>query len=321
MKKLLLYTVFFFSTVVGYAQINLVPNPSFEDTVNCPYQSGDIAKANGWMSLCGSPDYFKSCNQSDWGVPANICGYQMAASGNAYAGFTSYTTLAPNLREFPACILSSPLNIGTKYYVSFKVALSLENIANPANCASNKIGAMFTKGSYICNTLITNNPPVYTNSVITDSLNWTRITGSFIADSAYTYLVIGNFFDDNNTDTVKFFNSWWDDFAYYYLDDVCVSTDSIFTNSYSYITGIKTNSSLDKVRLYPNPVTDYLFVQNNFNEVMDVLIYDLLDNQLLRLSNPSSKSFSIDLRDVPSGMLLINIKTSNQSANYKLLKL
>ena len=320
MKKLILL-FFVSSSLLVKAQINLVPNPSFEDTVNCPYQSGDIAKAAGWLTLCGSPDYFKSCNQYDWGVPANIFGYQMAASGNAYAGFITYYTGGINDREFPACTLSSPLSIGTKYYVSFKVALSLENIANPTNCASNKIGVMFATNPYICDALINNNPPVYTDSIVTDSTNWTRIKGSFIADSAYTYLVVGNFFDDTNTDTVKFFNSWWDDFAYYYLDDVCVGTDSAYVYGYDGVTGISQNRANPMVSFYPNPVKDFLFVQTSSNQAVNVSIDNLLGEQLMNINEASSKVFPIDLSNIPSGMFIINFKTSNQSSSYKLQKL
>lgn len=304
----------------GFGQ-NLVPNPSFEDTISCPYQSGDIEKAVGWTTLCGSPDYFKSCNQYDWGVPTNIFGHQMAASGNSYSGFISYYSGQTNLREFPACQLNSSLNIGTRYYISFKVALSLENIANPTNCASNNIGAMFTTAPYFCDNLITNNPPVYTNNIVTDSTNWTRITGSFIADSAYSHLVIGNFFDDANTDTIKFFDSWWDDFSYYYLDDVCVGTDSAYVYGFDGSAGIQQNNLSSYISFYPNPVNDYLFIKNNSNQAIEVSIYDLLGEEVLNIENTSVKSFSFDLRDIPSGIYIINFKSNNQSTNYKLQKI
>jgi len=299
------------------AQVNLVPNPSFEDTVNCPFAAGDIDKATGWTSMCGSPDYFNVCNQFDWGAPKNIFGFQQPASGDAYAGFGTYSDLAMNTREFPICLLTNPLTMGTKYYVSFKVALSLENIANPTNCATNKIGAMFTTGIYPCK--ITNNPPVFTNAVITDSLNWTRISGSFVADSAYTYLVIGNFFDDNNTDTVKYFNSWWSDFAYYYLDDVCLSTDSVFTANYVY-TGMEKEQLKVNFNIYPNPVTNYFQINQNFSEPYDLIIYNEFGQQLYQENNIINNKKNIDAIPFGKGILFINIKSGNQSINYKLLK-
>jgi hypothetical protein len=296
-------------------------NPSFEDTVSCPYQSGDIDKSIGWTSFCGSPDYFNTCNQFDWGVPNNISGYQQAASGNAYVGFISYSNVGANTREFPACNLSSPLTIGTKYYLSFKTGLSLENIANPANCASNKIGATFTTGAYFCNSIITNTHPIFTNSIITDSLNLTRITGSFVADSAYTYLVIGNFFDDANTDTIKFFNSWWSDFAYYYLDDVALSTDSSFVYNYSYSTGVAENNFSNQITAYPNPVVDYLNIKNTSNQPLDISIYNILGELLYSANGVTDKTFSVNLTNTQKGLLLVNIKTKSESINYKFLKL
>lgn len=317
MKKLLLCTVLLFVPVCWYAQTNLVPNASFEDTINCPYQAGDIDKASGWTSFCGSPDFYYACNQYDWGVPNNLAGYQNPASGNAYTGFATYSNSAPNAREFPTCTLANPLTIGTKYFVSFKVALALTNFMQ-LNTATNKIGAMFTTGLYPC--IITNNPPIFSDSIITDSLNWTRITGSFIADSAYSYLSIGNFFDDANTDTVKFLNDFSDN-AYYYLDDVCLGTDSAFVYGYDWVTGISQNSANPILNFYPNPVKDYLFVQTYLNEVINVSIYNLLGEQLLNIKEAPSKTFSIDLSSIPSGMLIINFETSNQSSSYKLQKL
>ena len=302
--------------VNGLAQ-NLVPNPSFEDTVQCPYQSGDIDKATGWTSFCGSPDFFYTCNQFDWGVPNNIFGYQQPASGKGYAGFATYSSDMINSREFVASNLFSSLIIGNKYFISFKVVLSLNSLSQ-TNYASNKIGAMFTVGTNFCN--ITNTPPVYTDSIITDSLNWTRITGSFIADSNYTHILIGNFFDDVNTDTVKFFSDFSDN-AYYYLDDVCVGTDSAFVYNYSYVTGINENNVQTQISCYPNPIRDNLTIQNSSNKKIDITIYNVIGDLLYSVQNVSDKTFSIDLSNAKQGMLLINIKSESQITNYKLFKL
>jgi hypothetical protein len=305
-------------------QTNLVVNPSFEDTVSCPYQAGDIGKANGWIR-CGSADFFHICNQFDWGVPNNVFGYQPPASGNAYAGFITYNSDSPNTREFVACNFATPLTIGTKYYVSFKIALSLNSFGAQTNCASDKIGTMFTTYFYNCDTLLTtpfltNNPPIFTDSIVTDSLNWTRITGSFVADSAYTYLVIGNFFDDANTDTIKFFNDFSDN-AYYYLDDVALSTDSAFVYNYSFTTSINENSLQNQITVYPNPVTNYLTVNQNFTNPYDLIIYNALGQKLYEEKNITIGNKTINIASFTKGLLFITIKSNKQSINYKLFKL
>jgi hypothetical protein len=102
------------------------------------------------------------------------------------------------------------------------------------------MGAKFSTDLFYCDSTMSNDAHVFETNIITDSLGWTRISGTFIADSAYSIIAIGNFFADSVTDTLKFFTDFLDQ-SYYFLDDVCVSTDSIFTYTYSY-TGFTENN-------------------------------------------------------------------------------
>lgn len=63
-----------------FAQVNLVPNPSFEDTVSCPNYANQIDKAVGWHASRNTPDYFNGCDwlTSNQSVPNNFRGYQYA---------------------------------------------------------------------------------------------------------------------------------------------------------------------------------------------------------------------------------------------------
>lgn len=72
---------------------------------------------------------------------------------------------------------------------------------------------------------INNQSLFHSDSILTDTVNWIKLSTSFIADSAYQYLIIGNFYDDNNTDTLSVNNIG--NVGYYYIDDVCLTTDSI----------------------------------------------------------------------------------------------
>src|SRR5947208_1800729 len=74
---------------------NLVPNPSFEDTVHCPATSlqNFIDLSSSWYSARASPNYFNSCVSDSiglWDVPRNGFGYQLPATGNAYSGLYTY---------------------------------------------------------------------------------------------------------------------------------------------------------------------------------------------------------------------------------------
>ena len=74
-----------------------------------------------------------------------------------------------------------------------------------------------------------NQAAIYTEQVISDTQNWVLVSGWFIADAAYEYIVIGNFFDDAHT-TVETITTLGHGGSYCYIDDVCVSADSTQCN-------------------------------------------------------------------------------------------
>jgi hypothetical protein len=268
--------------VNGYGQ-NLVLNPSFEDTVSCP-TNGFITNCQGWEAYSSSPDYYNSCvpSWSLYSVPNNYFGEQMAASGKAYAGIFCYVEGEIDYsvdREILGNSLITSLTISQKYYVSFKVALTLNTQNTGSSLAINKLGALFSTVPYT-NSNSSTIPPienfaqVYTDSIITDSTNWTSIFGSFTADSAYNYISIGNFFKVQNTDTVHIINNNpFTPNAYYYIDDICVSTDSSFCANYTF-TGVEENNVLNSMSIYPNPASDIINIEFNDNEIHNVKLYN-----------------------------------------------
>ncbi|MEW6469359.1 MAG: T9SS type A sorting domain-containing protein [Bacteroidota bacterium] len=188
----------------------------------------------------------------------------------------------------------------------------------PSNCGSDNLGAKFVMGPYTCQSLVTNSASIYTDSIITDSTGWTRIFGSFIADSTYNYVVLGNFFDDANTDTVRFYNDSQDN-AYYFLDDVCVSTDSVYAYNYFY-TSLSENNSPFQILFYPNPVTTHLFIETLSEQIADVEICNLIGERLFFAKQVSLRRLTIDTANFGAGFLLVKIKTEKQIFIYKLLK-
>lgn len=326
-KKRKIFLLYFlslnFSFLISFAQTNLVPNPSFEDTVNCPVGQGELYKAVGWSSYKDSPDYMNACSlPGGFSVPSNWGGYQQAASGKAYAAIASYASkiYGSNYREYAGQALSTPLTLGTKYFVSFKVSLGISPSAG-GNCASNKIGAKFSKTIFnVFNPMPVNNAAkVYSNSIITDTLNWTRIFGSFVSDSVYKYISIGNFFDDNNTDTLIMDFSSICNYAYYFLDDVCVSTDSLFALNYQYV-GISENEILNSFRIYPNPVQKSININNQSESKFGIEIFNVLGKLLYAYEDIKEKNFQIDLSAVDQGLLFIKIHSEKFTHNYKLIK-
>lgn len=279
---------------------NLVPNPSFEDTVSCPWNSSQVYKAVSWDAYGGSPDYFHSCSPqlTDFSVPYNWGGYQPAASGNAYCALGTFAPILPNHREIIGAQLITSMGIGTKYFISFQACLSYSEPIL-AYIATDKLGALFTTTSqtWLPTPILNNFAHVFTDSIITDSINWTRISGSFVADSAYQHIRIGNFFDSINTDTIVFTQDT-SSFAYYYIDDVCVSTDSTYCANYSF-TSIHNIEYETSFRIYPNPTTGTFTVQGTVTEIQ---VYDLFGRLLLR-----SNKEQIDMSSYPAGIYMVRV--------------
>jgi hypothetical protein len=295
------------------AQVNLVPNPSFEDMVSCPFTSDQANFAIGWSSFGQSPDYYNQCSLSSSGVsiPYNFAGFQYPFNGQAYMGIQTFFN--PGTREFIGANLITPLTIGTKYYVSIKVCSSFGAFVTglEGSCASNKIGIKFSTVRYSINysPQINNYAHIFTDSIISDTINWTTINGTFISDSIYNYIIIGNFFDDVNTDTMQYLHGY--NRAYYLIDDVCVSSDSLgcsFTenlNEYDI-------HDLD-VSIFPNPVNNILNVKGIDLSLFSIEMYDLfgkgIKDNLIKLVNNST----IDVSKLNYGIYFLKLFNEKKS--------
>lgn len=267
------------------AQVNLVPNPSFEDTISCPTY-GWIWTCQSWQAYSSSPDYFNSCvpNWSNYSVPNNIHGSQAASSGSAYAGVGCYVEGETNYaidREILGNNLTGALNIGQKYFVSFKVSLGTNTAVSGHSLAIDKLGVLFSTLAYDnfdSSTIppIGNFAHVYTDSIIADSVGWTTVFGSFVADSNYAFLSIGNFYTISNTDTIHFIsNNPFTPAAYYFVDDVCVSMDSAYCLNYSYV-GVESHNLQKLISVFPNPSSDVVNIQFSDNDSHFLTCYNLL---------------------------------------------
>ncbi|MBL7928233.1 MAG: T9SS type A sorting domain-containing protein [Bacteroidia bacterium] len=209
-----------------YSQ-NLVINPSFENHSACPNQINQVDFATGWKSWGVTPDYFNACANTtapNFGVPLNNRAFQPARTGVAYMGLFTYTVFLPNQREFIGGQLSSPLIPGQQYFISFWV----NHVENSVLLkASDGIGLKFSTvdHNYFAEPDTANDAPhVFANTIITDTVNWVQVHGTFLADSAYTFFGLGNYFGDSLTTVIQM-GTGNSNYAYYFIDDVCISTD------------------------------------------------------------------------------------------------
>jgi hypothetical protein len=231
--KLKLLIFFLFLQVSSFCQINLVPNPSFEewDIRYRPFE--DYIFPKQWINPnISSPDYFTTDTNTWLGsVPLNLRGYTYPYDGNGYCfiGVRDDTSANFHLgyKEYVEVELIDSLKQNRYYYVSLYV-----------RWADSTTIAIYDLGVYFSQTLI------YDDSILTltmcvpqiknDSGNfltdkvWTKISGYYLAQGGEKFIVIGNFKEDKNTDFIflrhpdisHYSTTTWG--AGYYIDMVSV---------------------------------------------------------------------------------------------------
>ena len=196
------------------AQPNLVPNYSFEIDSLCPDGGSEINYAPPWHTAGGSPDYFNACAGSSlWtvGVPLNHAAYQYAKTGDAYAGIFCYFLNPPPVeyKEYLQVKLTDSLIVNRKYCISFYVNLTTSLGQAFGGAPYNNL-AIKEMGMYISDTAVFRADQLTLPFVpqikspvgvfLDDTLNWTEISGEYIAQGGEKYITIGNF--NNQTDTI-----------------------------------------------------------------------------------------------------------------------
>ena len=285
---------------------NLVPNPSFEDTVMCPDAGAQVARAKHWNILKDTPDYFhECCVYPQYSIPQNSFGYQWPATGEAYIGMFTYSTLDSNYREIVGTYLTTPLTIGERYFVSFKTSLAFNPIRG-ANVAASKVGILFSTNDYLTTPPPINNYcQVYSALIISDTILWTTVKGSFVADSAYQFISISSFFTVSKIDTLRFYNNNWYQ-SYYYIDDVCVSADSMYCEELTNISDAIFEGS--GIEIYPNPVWDVINIDNVPYGCKAIEIYNTDGKLVQTIASLNSYKTSFDVSSLAQGIYSIIFK-------------
>ncbi|HRC33341.1 MAG TPA: T9SS type A sorting domain-containing protein [Bacteroidia bacterium] len=290
MGKYLFAVLLLACSFVLHAQINLVPNPSFEQYVSCPNNTGQVDSCVGWYSVLETPDYYNTCAPYPVNIPNNVCGYQNSFDGFGYMGLHTFTWIPVNYREIIGAALIDTIVVGNTYNISMRVSRGNWTI-QAYNCsASNKLGILFTTNPITKLTIsdINNFASVYTDSIITDTLNWVMLSWSFVADSAYTGLYIGNFFDDNNTDTLVIAAPLGQfGYAYYYIDSI-----NVYCTSGNCNVGVK-DITTNHISVFYNNTSNELNVIFENNSEFKVSIINTLGQICKTVSISITQKFTL----------------------------
>ena len=272
------------------SQTNLTYNGDFEIYSSCPINLSDptqapnyeITKCINWTSATyGTSDYFNICSTGSLvGVPTNTFGFQHAYNSNGYAGcyFASYNggsgTDGYNGIMWWEYILgqfTQPLTANKKYSLSLYISL-----AEHSDLCIKEFGAYMSQTPVTSpNTAaLTVTPQVkfYNSSYFTDTINWNKVIGEYIANGGEQYITIGNFNNNITTDTIR---RYWAAspplISYYYIDNIEITDlreeqpiPNVFTPN---------DDGVNDLWKLPSGLKDY-----------EVIIYNRWGNQILKAS-------------------------------------
>lgn len=303
------------------AQVNLVPNGSFELLDSCPYTSSQLSFSKYWFSPnFGTPDLYNSCSTGVNGsasVPDNSFGFEISKDGNGYCGIATYVPTLSSDREFISIKLDTLLK-KNKYYC-FTMYCSLADIGYEGWMQSNQwltayttssIGVYFSGDSIFQNNI---NPLYYipqiqnpTSNIIDSLTGWNKVEGYFKSQTGEEqYMYIGNFNDNANTPlTVLYQGSNPEPWVYFYIDDISLyECDSMV--------GID-EKPIEQIKIYPNPAQDFVSIETPKNyKQAQISIYNLT-GLLISQKQLTQPNQQIPITELHNGMYIFVIQNKDR---------
>lgn len=323
MRIIVLLHIFILSTAYGSAQNNLILNGSFENVNGCPWV--DVIN-DGYLFYCTNPanytpDYFNLCYTnlgfpySVMGIPSNSRGYQMPRTGNAYTGIDLWEKNT-SAREYIQLKFTDTLKQGHHY-----AFICFVSMANKFRYATANFGAYFSVDSVSMPAVDVlpfvpqiENPDT---NILTDTLNWMPITGTYLANGGEKFLLLGNFkpVAEGFDTAYQYYGSpnhanW----AYYYIDDVSlIDLDSTLS--------VKENEAMAQVEVFPNPASSILNIKLTAAQ-QQYSITDIKGNTLLQKALTKQEQHQIDISALSSGFYVISfINKQGYISREKFVKL
>ncbi len=229
-----MFSIFLAAWMPAAAQINLVPNPSFEDTSNCnEVDYSQIETAPPWFTpTLGTPDIdFTDSAVACGGTPMFITyppsvdqGFQNAYHGQRFAAF--YLDVYPtSSKEYVGVRLTSPLVADSKYLVRFR-----SSRAEGCDYAVDRISVYFAVDSlheaHAMHLDVLPQIDFHAPGHFVESDSWILLQDTFVAVGGEEWMYVGNFQDSTEVDLLFVPGSFGWSSAYYYFDSMHVSQES-----------------------------------------------------------------------------------------------
>ena len=208
--------------------VNVVPNSGFELYSGTPlgwfYTGRDFTRVlKYWESpTAASPDVYgpKVFVPSQWKEQG--FGESEPAAGMTMIGITVYGCQGgkPHCREYVQIRLSEPLVIGQRYAVKYMAkplsgSMRIKNVS-----AAFSVDRVHRSLDERIEMIPVVEPPGILNSEIG---SWQSISGEFYASAPSEFMILGNFYSDEETEFILSEHGEPLQFAYYYIDEVEVT--------------------------------------------------------------------------------------------------
>ena len=304
------------------ASQNLVPNPSFEDTIML---SNGQPGLDTWLNTPGSPDYFSPYYQPPFEAhrpPDNLRGYEHAYDGVAYFGFGVVDLRIVRDKEYMQTELLDTLIAGRKYEVefylsladSFHLALAPEDIqvAFRQDLIPDDSGNIVRRLS-----------PAYASDTAWDATNkvgWEKFHYTYTALGNESVIVIGCFKDNSQNTITNVGNGGELNFfrkgSYYFIDKISVQAKDTTI-------GLKENTLKTQIKLYPNPAKERFYVAYSGSKPLNHFRLYNLSGKLVSFERRRTNDLhEFAIGHLPVGMYLLEVEnTAGQKASFRLLKI
>ncbi len=303
------------------ASQNLVPNPSFEDTIML---SNGQPGLDTWLNTPGSPDYFSPYYQPPFEAhrpPDNLRGYEHAYDGVAYFGFGVVDLRIVRDKEYMQTELLDTLIAGRKYEVefylsladSFHLALAPEDIqvAFRQDLIPDDSGNIVRRLS-----------PAYASDTAWDATNkvgWEKFHYTYTALGNESVIVIGCFKDNSQNTITNVGNGGELNFfrkgSYYFIDKISVQAKDTTI-------GLAENSLKTQIKLYPNPAKEHFYVSYSGSEVLSHFRLYNLSGKLVSFERRRTNDLhEFSIGHLPTGIYFLEVEnTVGQRASFSFLK-
>jgi gliding motility-associated-like protein len=229
--------------------VNLVPNPSLDTVTTCPWNGWQIEYAAPWSSNLTKPasTALHQCMFNDPNTQMDTAALRKVnwrTQGMAYL----IVWADDNWRTYIEVPLKKKLDAGKCYYAEFYVLTH--------NVSYKVIDAL---GIYFSDTLVKTGhdtimggdtlsfiEPIYVTpqiyqpgKIVKDSVNWTKVSGTFTAAGTETAMIVGNFIPNDQIHWEILNNSPMQSSRYMFDDFlVCACEDTIMPSGHCFIPNI-----------------------------------------------------------------------------------